>query len=143
MNLTCFKYFLRSLRGIHTSESFVMRLIRNVHIIVRDSPVFQDQQISIFDLTSLVLTNGLCQRGKKPYFPLVDIVPEATINIRIWCVYLLSNLQYAPTGCCWANSQMWYKLELSFACNSILNMVKKHLIITHFCSAHIAWKVPK
>lgn len=46
-----------------------MRLIRNVHIIVRDSPVFQDQQISIFDLTPLVLTNGLCQRGKKkPYF---------------------------------------------------------------------------
>lgn len=46
-----------------------MRLIRNVHIIVRDSPVFQDQQISIFDLTPLVLTNGLCQKGKKPYFP--------------------------------------------------------------------------
>lgn len=78
-----------------------MRLIRNVHIIVGDSPVFQDQQISIFDLTPLVLTNGLCQRGKKNLtFHLVDIVPEATINIRIWCVYFLQNLQYAPTGCC-------------------------------------------
>ena len=78
-----------------------MRLIRNVHIIVRDSPVFQDQQISIFDLTPLVLTNGLCQRGKKNLtFHLVDIVPEATINIRIWFVYFLQNLQYAPTGCC-------------------------------------------